>query len=155
MPLTIVSGDPLLTRAQTLAFGANLKGRSEVGALKTQLLVRYPAAFSTYNKLCKSGRASAGTCWFWRESRPSLAFLIIRESAVGATRLRYVQAVTLALARDWRRLGIESLAIAPLGRETEWPEIRAILNSWFADSPVPVVVYAEYRAGVQADEGRL
>ena len=155
MTLAFVSGDPMLTRAQTLAFGCHLKGRTEVGTLETQLLVRYPAAFSTYNKMCKSGRASAGTCWFWQESQPTLAFMIVRESAVSATRLRYVQAVSLALARDYQLLGIRSLAIAPLGRKTEWPEIKLILETWFTESLLPVVTYAEYQPGVQADEGLL
>lgn len=153
MPLNFVNGDPLLTRAHTLGTGCNLSGRAEVGPLETQLLVRYPAAFSTYNRMCKGGRVSAGTCWFWREAQPHLAFMTVRDSAVGATRPRYVQALSLALARDYQLLGIQSPAIAPLGRDSEWSEIRRILEAWFTNSRLPVVVYANYRPAVQVDEG--
>ena len=43
MPITFVSGDPTLTNAQYLAFGANAQGRTEVGALETALLSHYPS----------------------------------------------------------------------------------------------------------------
>ena len=69
MPITYVSGDPLLTRAQSLAFGHNAKGRSELGALEIILLHHYPAAFATYGKNCRSGRIKAGGLWTWRESQ--------------------------------------------------------------------------------------
>jgi hypothetical protein len=54
MPITYVSGDPLLTQAQILAFGHNVKGRTESGVFETLLLDRYPAAFATYSKSCRS-----------------------------------------------------------------------------------------------------
>lgn len=152
MPLTYVSGDPLLTRAQMLAFGHNAKGRVELGDFETLLHNRCPAAFSTYSKQCRNGRIKAGTYWLWRDFRPMLIFLTVRDSPVGATRLRYVQSVAIALARDYHLEGIESLAIAPLGEPGEWPEIKLILETWFEKSALPVSVYDDYRPGVQAEE---
>jgi hypothetical protein len=82
-----------------------------------------------------------------------LGFMVVRESSVGATRLRHVQAVMLTLARDFRREGITNLAIAPLGNHYEWPEIKLVIDTWLGDLPLPVVVYDGYLPGVQADEG--
>jgi len=152
MPVTYTSGDPLLTRAQVLAFGHNRKGSTEVGPLETILLHQYPAAFATYSKQCRSGRIKSGTFWMWRESQPQLAFMAVRESPVGATRLRYVEAAVMLLARDFRLHNITSLALMrPCDRE-EWPALKPVVDYWLRGSPLPVVVYEEYAAGVRGEE---
>ncbi len=152
MPVQYVTGDPLLTQAQTLAFGHNRAGRNELGELETLLLNRYPAAFSLYRKQCRKGRIPTGTTWFWRETTPFLGFMVVRETPFGATRLRYVQSVMLSLARDFRLEGLKSLALAPLGDALEWQEIRPIMDTWLNHTPLPVIVYETYQPGIQAAE---
>ncbi len=153
MPIIYVSGDPLLTGAQFLAFGHNSRGRTELGALESAAMQRYPAAFSAYQKQCRRERIKTGTYWLWPESTPSLMFLAVRESSVGAVRLRFAQSVMLTLARDYGRENIHSLAIAPLGSKQEWPEIKKVIEQWLGQSALSVVVYEEYLPGVRADEG--
>lgn len=152
MPLVYVSGDPLLTRAQALAFGHNAAGRTELGAFETQLLAQSPAAFSAYRKRCQAGRIRAGDFWLWRETRPHLAFMVVRDSSVSATRLRYVQSIIMRLAREYHLEGLKSLAIAPLGSRQEWPEMRPILDYWLKRCALPVAVYEAYLPDVEADE---
>jgi hypothetical protein len=151
MPITYLSGDPLLTRAQVLAFGHNAKGRTESGILETILLNRYPAAFATFGKNCRGGKIKAGSLWVWRESQPALGFMVVRESSVGATRLRYVEAIALGLARDFRLEGIRSIAIAPLGDSLEWPAFKPVLDYWLGQSALTCLVYEQYAAGVAAE----
>lgn len=153
MALTFVSGDPLLTRAHFLAFGHNARGRTETGAFDMALMQQYPAPFSTYQRRCRQDKHKAGTLWLWSEAQPGLMFLTVRESSVGATRLRYVQSVLMSLARDYPLYGIRSLAIAPLGNEFERAEIQSLFDTWFGNIALPVVAYTEYVPGVQADEG--
>jgi hypothetical protein len=152
MPVTYVSGDPALTRAQTLALGHNRKGRTELGRLETALMQRYPAAFSSYMRQCKKGRLNAGAYWLWRDSIPRLMFMTVRDSAVGATRLRYVQSIAMTLARDYRLEGLKSLAIAPLGNAYEWIEIMQVLETWLERTRLQIVIYQAYEPGVAADE---
>jgi hypothetical protein len=151
MPITYVSGDPLLTHAQALAFGHNAKGRSELGALETLLLNRYPAAFATYGKNCRSGRIKPGSFWTWHESRPHLTFMVIRETSVGATRVRFVESAIMTLARDYRLHNLKSLAIAPLANHLEWTALKPVVDYWLRTCPLPVVVYERYVAGVEAE----
>jgi len=152
MSLLYVSGDPLLTHAQFLAFGHNARGRTELGIFETELLNRYPAPFAAFRRQCKRGRIETGTFWLWRESTPNLAFLVIRESSVGATRIRFVQSAMLGLARDYGLERIQSIAIAPLGSEQEWTEILRLLDSWLNSLPIPIIVYQTYLPGIQAAE---
>ena len=151
MPVTYVSGDPLLTSAQVLAFGHNARARSEMGDLETALFTRYPPAFATYSKLCHAGRISAGQFWIWRESQPMLGFMVVRASSVGATRVRYVESIALTLARDFQRENIQSIAIAPLGSREEWPSLRTALDQWLSHSSLPCFVYEQYLPGVRAE----
>lgn len=151
MPLVYVSGDPLLTRAQTLAFGHNLRARTEVGPLETVLLSRFPAAFATYRKQCQSGRLRAGQFWLWRESQPHLAFCVLRETPQGVSRLRFLESVLMTVARDYPLYNLSSLAFAPLVSREEWPSVRPLLDFWLARSPLPVTVYETYQPGIQAE----
>jgi hypothetical protein len=152
MPVTFVSGDPLLTRAQVLAFGYNASGRTETGLLEMALLNRYPAAFASYGKYCRAGRIKTGTLWLWRETKPTLGFMILRETAVGATRLRYVEAVAMTLARDYKLDNMGSVAIALPGSPLEAPSLKEILVHWLEKSSLPVVIYEHYLPNVQAEE---
>ena len=151
MPLTYLSGDPLLTKQQILAFGSNAAGRTETTPLATALLTRYPAAFSSYGKLCHQGRIEPGTIWYWHETKPALAFLVVRETPVGATRIRYVDAVMMALARDYRRDNLRSVALAPLGADHEQNATKEVIERWLVKSPLPIIVYNTYQSGVAAE----
>lgn len=151
MPITYLAGDPLLTGAQILTFGHNVRGRTELGALETELLNRYPAAFASYSKQCRSGRIKTGQLWIWRESQPMLGFMVVRESSVGATRVRFVEAVALNLARDYQRENIHSIAIAPPGSRDEWPNLKPVLEHWLSRAALPCYVYEQYLPGVRAE----
>jgi hypothetical protein len=152
MPVTYVSGDPLLTRMQLLAFGHNQRGRTELGAFETALFTQQPAAFATFSKQCRSQRIKAGQMWLWRESQPMLGFMVIRASSVGATRVRYVEAIALTLARDYQREGLRSVAFAPLGTREEWPHLKPVLEYWLGPSALTCVVYEQYLPGVAAED---
>lgn len=151
MPLTYVTGDPLLTKQPLLAFGSNAAGRTETSPLASALRTRYPAAFASYDKLCRQGRIEAGVLWFWRESKPALAFMVVRESSVSATRLRYVDSVIMALARDYRLDNIHGVAIAPLGADHEAASIQEIITRWLTKPALPVVAYTSYEQGAAGE----
>ncbi|MEP7292209.1 MAG: hypothetical protein ABI835_10515 [Chloroflexota bacterium] len=151
MSLTMVSGDPLLTPQPILAFGSNAAGRTETTPLISALRARYPAAFASYDKLCRQERIAPGVTWFWRETKPSLAFMVVRETSVGATRLRYVDSVIMTLARDYRLDNICGIALAPLGAAHEMDGIQEIIARWLTKIALPVVAYADYQPGVAAE----
>jgi hypothetical protein len=151
MPLTFVSGDPLLTKAQVLAFGGNAQGQTETGLLETRLLDRYPTAFAAYRKACRAGKVKTGTLWLWRETQPALGFMVVRESAGGTTRLRFLEAVVMTLARDYRREGLHRLAIAAPGSPTDWSTLKPVIEYWLGESLLPVTVYEQYLPGVAAE----
>jgi len=122
-----------------------------MGAFETALMQRFPAPFSVYRRACRREKVRPGVPWFWMQSYPHFAFLPVRQTAVGATRLRFVQSVLLMLARDYTLHNIQSIAFAPLGNPDEWREIQPMITQWLGSLHIPVVVYAEYQAGVGAE----
>jgi hypothetical protein len=152
MPLKFVTGDPLLTQASVLAFGHNAKGRTEMGDFAMRMMREYPAAFSTYTRQARKRRQLGGDLFSWSEAKPRLLFLTIRDSSVGATRLRYVQKALISIARDYSLYNIDSLAIAPLGNAYERSEIDNLYRLWFKNIALKVIVYTEYEAGIAANE---
>jgi hypothetical protein len=151
MPVQYVDGDPLLTKAQTLAVGHNAKGRTQLGALETRLLDLHPAAFATYGKLCRGGKIKPGMFWMWRESQPNLMLMAVRESAVGATRLRFVESIMMTIARDYGLHGLTSIAIAPLSGAEEWDSLKPAVDYWLRLCPLEVTVYERYIPGLAAE----
>jgi len=145
MPITVVTGDPLATSAQTLAFGFNAKVRVEVSGFETRLYDAYPAAFASFRKQCNSGRIKPGMLWMWREIQINLLFLVVRESSVGMTRLRFVENTVMTIARDYPLYGLTSVAIAPLGSREEWVLLRPVVDYWLKPCPLDVTVYDEIR----------
>ncbi|MCA9904464.1 MAG: hypothetical protein KC547_11455, partial [Anaerolineae bacterium] len=78
----------------------------------------------------------------WREAQPWLGFMIVRESSVGPTRLRFVQQIALTLARDYQLDGIRSVAIASLCTPDESAGVREILMHWLGKVNLQVMLYA-------------
>ncbi|MEO0560770.1 MAG: hypothetical protein AAF125_01555 [Chloroflexota bacterium] len=144
MPLTFTTGDPFTAPQQTIGFGINAAGRTETSPIGAELALRYPAMLATYRKAAKRGRLQPGALWLWTESTPRVLLLIVRETSVGATRPRFVDAAALKIARDHALYGIESLALAPLGRQDETDTINEALGLLLHPSPLEVVAYTAY-----------
>lgn len=155
MPFSYVSGDPLLTRAQTLAFAYNAKGRVELDSLASTLAQRHPAAFATYGKQCRGQRIKPGQIWLWHEASPRLLFMVVRDTPMGIMRLRHVDSTLLLLARDYRLYGINSVALVLPGTDSEKNQVKPLVRQWLEQSALPVVVYETYQSGAQADESAL
>lgn len=152
MPVLFVSGDPLLTRAQTLVFGSNASGRAEVEPFHTALYDRYPAAFATYGKQCRGGRLKPGQVWLWSEAQPRLLFMIVRDTPASIVKLRHFEAALLLLARDYRLYGLHSLALLLPGQSLEQQLLKPLTQTWLESCPMPTVVYERYQPGVGSDE---
>ena len=152
MPIINVSGDPLLTGCQVVAFGYNTRGQSESREEQIRLHQSFPAMFSVFKRQARKGKIKSGDVWQWNETTPNFHMWLIRESAYGATRIRYVQAIVMNFVRDYRLYNIGSLALIRPGNDIEYQEFKPILEQWLDPLPIPIVIYETYEADVKADE---
>lgn len=155
MPLFYVTGDAFLTKCQTLALGYNARGQSESRDELIAMLQEYPAVFATFQRQARKGKITAGELWTWTESLPQLQVWVLRESAYGASRIRYVQSIAMTFARDYQLHGITSLALIRPGTDIEYPEFKPLLEEWLDPLAIPIYLYENYSAGVQADESAI
>lgn len=146
-----LSGDLFLTRHHTALFGVNAAGRVEVSPVFNALQDRYPAFVSEFHKRGRAGRLEAGTYWLWRDSRPWLLALIVRETPSGSTRLRHVDAALLALVKDGPFEGLHSLAVLRLSDGPEWADMRDLLVRRLDQLGHPALLYDDFRIGVRAE----
>jgi hypothetical protein len=136
-----MEGDFLQSECSALAFGHNARGRTELGTLETRLMLAYPSAFAAYVRRARADKHKGGSLWLWQEGKRQLLFLTVRDSSVGATRLRYVQNIALTLARDYVLYNLKEVALAPLGNGYERAEINKVLHTWFEKSKLVVWAY--------------
>lgn len=141
MGLLIVSGDPLRDPSPVLLVGINAAARSESSPFFARLNDAFPAALAGLRKAAAAGRLQPGMVWLWRDSRPQLGLLIVRETPFGASRPRYVEAAARDFSRLYRMEGIASAAIGPLGSAAEWDEHQRILERWLGPLPIAITVY--------------
>jgi len=155
MPILTVTGDPLLTRCQVLAFGYNTRGQSESRDEQIRLYQTFPAMFSVFKRQARKGKVKSGDIWRWNETTPNFHLWLIRESPFGATRIRYVQSIVINFVRDYQRYDIHSLALIRPGNIIEYEEFKPILYQWLDPLPIPIVIYETMAIGIQADETLL
>lgn len=147
----LVQGDVRHTRAQSILLGLNARGQVDVNPLETALRDQYPVFYSDYRRR----NLTSGDLWFFHESKPKIIGAVIRDSASGATKLRYLEHALLLLRQQWQLEGVTSLAIAPLGTSEEWPDLKTLLAEHLRLMNLPVVVYDAYVANQPADESAI
>lgn len=147
MGVTFVRGDIFLTQAQAIAISVSATGRLGVSPLATAVHDRYPVFSSECRKRARAGALVPGSAWVWKEGRPWLVGLVVRETAQGALKPRLLEAALLNLTQNWEREGLRSLALARLGDDAEWGTARAIVQHALERFALPVIVYEDYLPG--------
>lgn len=152
MPIHFVKGDICLTGAQSILLGLNARGQADVNPLETTLRDQHPVFFSEYRRMARNN--ALPTLWVFRESQPWFIGVVLRDSARGIVRLRLLEQALTTLRLEWQREGLESIAVAPLGDELEWPALKGLLEELLIYIPIPIFVYEEYIPGQKADEAK-
>jgi hypothetical protein len=153
MSITFVRGDIFLTSAQAIALGLSAAGRLGLSAFYTAIGDRYPVFVSECHKRGRASTLETGGVWVWNDGQPWLVGLVVRETAQGAARLRYVEAALLNLYQNWEREGLRSLALMRLADDIDWPPIRELIEQYLGPLALPVIVYEAYQPGVYGELG--
>lgn len=152
MAFQFVQGDVSLTHAQAILLAVNAKGQVGVDPLETHLRDVYPVFYSDLRRLARNQKLTPGQLYFFRESTPWLVGAVLRDSARGIIKLRYLEQVLTQLRLEWQRENIKSLAIAPMGDELEWPALKTLLEELLVFIPIPMIVYETHVPDQAAEE---
>ena len=153
MPLTFLQGDLFLSRAQTLAHGANCRGRMHAG-VAVEFRRRFPRMYKEYKRRCHSQLLLPGDYFLWKDNQPWILNLATQAETGGATQA-FVRQCLVRLAGGYADEGITSIAMpriaAGLGG-LPWEDVRNLIVETLGELPIAVFVYEEYVEGHQGDE---
>ena len=156
-----VSGDILLSKAQVIAHGVAPGDHFDSG-LALSLRKRYPTMYKDFRHFCKVGNPRGGDTWTWGGvGGVRVVSLFTQDPAKsqnakpGAATVRNVNQALKQLAKEVRKEGYASVALPRLATgvgRLSWDEVKPLMQQHLGGLGIPVVVYSEYHAGVQAEE---
>ena len=158
-----VSGDILLSKAQVIVHGVSPNDPFHSG-LALQLRERWPAMYTDFRHYCQSQHPKPGTLWAWMGADGTrVVSLFTQDGAEGhhgggpglATVPHTGHALRelhkLAVAEKFTSIALPRLATG-VGR-LAWNDVAPLIKQHLDALTIPVLVYATYHAGQQADEG--
>jgi O-acetyl-ADP-ribose deacetylase (regulator of RNase III) len=143
------AGNLLEADAEALVNTVNCVGFMGKG-IALQFKQAWPDNFEAYAKACKAGEVQPGRMFIWETGRMiNPKFLInfpTKRHWKGKSRIDDIQSGLRALVSEIRRLGIQSVAVPPLGCGNgglEWNDVRPLIEAACDELPdVKVLLYS-------------
>ena len=142
------TGNLLQSGAEALVNTVNCIGYMGKG-IALQFKKAFPENFKAYQRACKVGKVKPGHMFIFETGTMTNPKYIInfptKRHWREKSRVQYIEAGLDALVKDVESLGIQSIAVPPLGAGyggLDWPIIRPMIEEKFADtSAVRVLLY--------------
>jgi len=142
------TGNLLQSGAEALVNTVNCIGYMGKG-IALQFKKAFPENFKAYQRACKVGKVKPGNMFsFETDTMTNPKYIInfpTKRHWREKSRVQYIEAGLDALVKDVESLGIQSIAVPPLGAGyggLDWPIIRPMIEEKFADtSAVRVLLY--------------
>jgi O-acetyl-ADP-ribose deacetylase (regulator of RNase III) len=157
----LVSGDILLTRAQVIAHGVSPNDPMKQG-LALALHDKYPAMHKDFHHWCNQAHPTPGEAWMWGgPGGVRIVNLMTQEGGYGhggkpgRASLKNVRGALRELARMAEAESFSSIALPRLATGVgglDWDDVLPIIEERLSGLAIPVIVYAEFHQGQQAQE---
>lgn len=136
-------GNVLNSEMQTLVNTVNTVGVMGKG-IALQFKKHYPKMYEEYRALCKSGKLTTGQLHLYKAVDHWILNFPTKRHYRYPSKLEYVEEGLIRLRDTYAELGIESLALPALGcgqGGLSWPDVRALIERYLGDLPIPIEVY--------------
>lgn len=156
-----VSGDILLTKAETIAHGVAPNDSFATG-LAHSLREQWPGMYKDFRHFCQTQHPKSGEAWIW--SGPGgkrIVNLMTQEAAYGhgekpgRATLENVNHTLRELKKLVEHEKLTSVALPRLATGVgglKWDDVKPLIQKHLGDVNIPILVYSEFHAGVTADE---
>lgn len=158
-----VSGDILLSKAQVIAHGVSPNDPFHSG-LALQLREHWPAMYKDFRHYCQTQHPKPGTLWAWMGADGTRVVNLFTQigaeghhgGSPGPATVQHTghalrELHKLAVAEKFTSIALPRLATG-VGR-LAWDDVSPLIKQHLDALAIPVLVYATYRAGQQANEG--
>lgn len=140
-------GDLFESDAQTIVNTVNCVGVMGKG-VALEFKKRFPEMFTDYAARCAAGEVRLGEPYLYQRSvPPSVLNFPTKDHWRSVARLSDIIAGLEYLTENYRRWGITSIAVPPLGcgqGQLDWSVVGPSLYSYLRDLDIPVDLYAPY-----------
>ena len=154
--VTFTSGDIFSSPAQVLTNTVNVVGVMGAG-LALEFKRRYPAMFEDYRARCERQGVLPGEPYLWEDDRVQILNFPTKRHWQNPSRLEDVDNGLQFLAANYQRLGIQSVALPPLGcglGGLKWEQVRPLIVKHLGGLPdLEVYVYEPSAAVVKGVGG--
>lgn len=159
--IELKKGNLLLADADAIVNTVNTVGVMGKG-IALQFSKAFPENFAAYERACKAGEVEVGRMFIQEHSsleKSHPRFIInfpTKKHWRQPSRLEYVQSGLNALADDLKRLGIQSVAVPPLGcglGGLSWTEVLPLIES--AASRTPEITWQVYEPSGPPDAATM
>ncbi len=159
--LHTVSGDILLTEAQTIAHGVAPNDPMNQG-LALSLHEKFPAMHKDFHHWCHQHHPKPGEAWLWGgPENVRIVNLLTQEGGYehgalpGKATVKNVRNSLKALAKMVKKESLTSLALPRLATGVgglEWDDVWPLIEEYLGNLDIPVYVYTEFHPGQKAVE---
>ncbi len=155
-----VSGDILLSSAAAVAHGVAPGDHFNQG-LALALRERWPSMAKDFRHWCHQSHPKPGNAWIWSGPGARVICLLTQDESNGHSQssgrahTEHVNHALKELRKIIEKESLPSLALPRLATGVgglDWSEVKPLIEHHLSDLDIPVYVYAEYHAGVAAEE---
>jgi uncharacterized protein YwgA/O-acetyl-ADP-ribose deacetylase (regulator of RNase III) len=143
----VLIGDMFKSKAQTLVNTVNIVGIMGKG-IALEFKQRFPDMFEDYKRRCDAGEVKLGEPYIFRtEKGPWIINFPTKDHWRSVSRLSDIEKGLQFLEHHYKRWGIQSIAVPPLGcgnGELEWRVVGPTLFRYLKLLDIPVELYAPY-----------
>ncbi|MBL1141920.1 MAG: macro domain-containing protein [Proteobacteria bacterium] len=156
-----VKGDILLTKAQAIAHGVAPNDPMNQG-LAMSLHNLYPSMHKDFHHWCHQQHGKPGEAWMWGGANDVRVINLLTQeggyehgSRPGKATIKNVKHCLRQLVKMIEKEEIESLALPKLATGVgglNWDEVWPVIEERLGSLDIPVYVYSEFHADMQAKE---
>jgi O-acetyl-ADP-ribose deacetylase (regulator of RNase III) len=155
--ITFTSGNLFDSNAQVLTNTVNTVGVMGAG-IALEFKRRHPPMFEDYRRRCDAGQVRPGEPYLWEDDRVQILNFPTKRDWKNPSRLEDIEAGLRYLAANYRRMGIQSLALPPLGcglGGLQWQQVRPLIERYLGPLPdLEVYVYEPAAAAEQPGDDK-
>lgn len=153
--LIVVDGNIFNSPAQVITNTVNCVGVMGKG-IALEFKSRFPAMFNDYKERCISGRLLIGEPYLWEDEKVQILNFPTKRHWRDKSRLEDIEVGLKYLADHYQKMGIYTLALAPLGCGNgglNWKDVLPLMELHLGNIPdLEVFAYKPRVAGVFAKD---
>ena len=141
--IRFIKGNIFDSNAKTLVNTVNCVGIMGKGLAK-EFKLRFPSMYKEYVNACRRGELRSGRPFIYRDLVKNVLCFPTKDNWKGPSKYEFIEAGLKAIAENYEKWGLESLAVPPLGTGLgglDWKRVKELVIKYLGHLPIDIEVY--------------